>query len=119
LGGRPTSHGHTLNITAYQRTDGNVFVELQKRDTTLRAFHTHDGHINPAPLKNHVNNTHMHFPTEKHPIQLGCSSYAYPVNGACSDADYALSFFCGLLNITVDVLQPYLFVMGSNNDTRM
>lgn len=104
-----TDQGQQLTLLAYETKSTDVYTELHRGDTKLRALHTHDGHRNPYPDNTEVDGCHMHFPSIKFALVVNKSSYAYELD--CPDLHYStdsVEFFCSEIGITIEGLQYLL-----------
>lgn len=104
-----TIEDHALNLTGYIDGLGQVYLALHHGTDTLRKHHTHSSHYNPGG--DLVDGPHMHFPSRRHPLVEGRSSYAYPLDDSddyYDDITDAVELFCSELDITITNWQPYL-----------
>ena len=95
-----------MTITAYQTRRQAIYIELKEGIRVLRKMHSHEGHHNPGGVL--VPSTHMHFPSRKFPLLADGSSFAYPVEMEMETVADGISYFCNLLEISIDGIQDFL-----------
>ncbi len=108
-----TEEGHSLDLVAYRKPDGELYAELHNAQVKLRSLHTHDGHRNPDPERTPVSGPHMHFPSRKFPLLVSRHEYAYPIEMSRLYEPFdILQFFCQELDIRIDEHQFQLDLGG-------